>query len=137
MPNVAIVDDNADVLALFRTLIDPFHEVRTYPDASSALAGVKKHKPDVVLLDISLGDANGVDVLHELRAQAGLESVPVIAVTAHSQRAERARFLAEGFTDYVAKPLTDYQLLLSVIETALLGESAPELDDDLDAPPGS
>ena len=135
MSSVAIVDDNADVLALFRTLIDPFHEVRTYADAASALAGVKQHRPDVVLLDISLGDANGVDVLHALRAQEGLESVPVIAVTAHSQRSERTRFLAEGFTDYVAKPVRDHGVLLSVIETALLGESAPAPDDDDDDEP--
>ncbi len=129
MPSVAIVDDNADVLELFRSLIDPHHDVRTYADAASALAGVQKNRPDVVLLDISLGDANGVDVLHQLRAQVGLERVPVIAVTAHSQRTERAKFLSEGFTDYVAKPLTDHGLLLSVIETALAGESAPVMDD--------
>jgi CheY-like chemotaxis protein len=136
MSSVAIIDDNASVLALFRAVIDPFHEVRTYEDAPSALAGVMKDKPDVVLLDISLGDANGVDVLHQLRAQAGLESVPVIAVTSHSQRVERAKFLSEGFTDYVSKPVTDHGVLLSAIETALRGESAPELDDDLGEPTG-
>lgn len=131
MPSVAIIDDDIDVLTLFRTLIDPFHDVRTYADAASALAGMKKDKPDVVLLDISLGDDNGVDVLRQLRSHPGLESVPVIAVTAHSQRVERAKFLSEGFTDYVAKPLTDPGVLLAVIETALRGESAPERDDDL------
>ena len=132
MPSIAIVDDNVDVLALFRSIIDPHHEVRTYADAASALAGVKQHRPDVVLLDISLGDASGVDVLHQLRAVSGQETLPVIAVTAHSQRVERARFLAEGFTDYLAKPLTDYALLLAVIETALRGESSPWMDDDLE-----
>jgi two-component system OmpR family response regulator len=138
MSSVTIIDDDLNLLAFFRALIDPFHAVHTYSDAASALAGVKKHKPDVVLLDISLGDASGVDVLHQLRAQAGLESVPVIAVTAHSQRIERATFLAEGFTDFVAKPLTDHAMLLAVIETALRGESTPELDDDLDEQlPGS
>lgn len=130
MSRIAIIDDNADVLALFRTLIDPFHEVRTYADAASALDGVRQDKPDVVLLDISLGAANGVDVLYEIRALPGLKAVPIIAVTAHSARHERARFLAEGFTDYVAKPLTDHGILLAVIETALRGESAPEMDDD-------
>jgi CheY-like chemotaxis protein len=134
MPRIAIVDDNVDVLALFRSIVDPYHEVRTYADAASALAGVKQHRPDVVLLDISLGDANGVDVLHQLRAQAGQAALPVIAVTAHSQRVERARFLSEGFTDYLAKPLTDYALLLSVIETALRGESSPWMDNDDDDP---
>jgi twitching motility two-component system response regulator PilH len=138
MSSVTIIDDDLNLLALFRALIDPFHAVSTYADAASALAGVRRDKPDVVLLDISLGDANGVDVLHALRAEAGLESVPVIAVTAHSQRIERAQFLAEGFTDFIAKPLTDHSMLLAVIETALRGESAPELDDDLgEQVPGS
>lgn len=134
MPRIAVIDDNASVLALFRSVIDQFHDVDTYADATSALAGVKALKPDVVLLDISLGEANGVDVLHQIRAQPGLQAVPVIAVTAHTQRVERARFLAEGFNDFVAKPLTDHDLLLSVIETALLGQSSPEMDDDLGDP---
>jgi CheY-like chemotaxis protein len=137
MPRIAIVDDNTDVLALFSTLITPHHEVRTYSDATSALAGMKGDRPDLVLLDISLGDANGVDLLHQLRDQPGMQVMPIIAVTSHSQRVERARFLAEGFTDYVAKPLTDHDLLLSVIETALRGESTPWMDDDLDEPTSS
>jgi DNA-binding response OmpR family regulator len=131
MANVAIIDDDIHVLTLFRTLIDPFHQVRTYADAATALAGMKQVKPDIVLLDITLGRANGVDLLHELRAEDGLSSVPVIAVTSHTLRSERAKYLAEGFTDFVAKPLTDHGVLLSVVETALRGESAPEMDDDL------
>lgn len=131
MATIAIIDDDLDILKLFRTLVQPFHDVRTYIDAASALAGVKENRPDVALLDISLGEVSGVDVLHQLRAQAGLERLPVIAVTSHSQRTERATYLAEGFTDFVAKPLTDHSMLIAVIETALRGESAPELDDDL------
>jgi CheY-like chemotaxis protein len=136
MANVAVIDDDLDLLALFRRLIDPFHEVRTYADAATALSGVKANKPDIVLLDISLGDADGVDgvgVLHRLRSEPGWERVPVIAVTSHSLRSERARYLAEGFTDFIAKPLSDHGMVMSVIETALRGESSPETDDDLDA----
>jgi CheY-like chemotaxis protein len=131
MATIAIIDDDLDILKLFRTLVQPFHDVRTYIDAASALAGVKENRPDVALLDISLGEVSGVDVLHQLRAQVGLESLPVIAVTSHSQRTERAAYLAEGFTDFIAKPLTDPSMLIAVIETALRGESAPELDDDV------
>jgi CheY-like chemotaxis protein len=131
MATIAIIDDDIDILELFRTLIEPFHDVRTYIDSASALAGVKENRPDMALLDISLGEASGVDLLHQLRAQVGLQSLPVIAVTSHSQRTERATYLAEGFTDFVAKPLTDPSMLIAVIETALRGESAPELDDDV------
>ena len=132
MAKVAIIDDDHDLLDCFRALIDPYHDVRTYSDAASALAGVEKERPDVVLLDISLGEESGVDVLHQLRAMPGLDALPVIAVTTHSLRTERATFLAEGFTDFVAKPLTDQEVLISVIETALAGGSSPEMDDDLD-----
>jgi CheY-like chemotaxis protein len=132
MANVAIIDDDLDILTLFRKLVDPFHEVRTYANGADALFGMKADKPDIVLLDISLGDANGVDVLHQLRGEPGLASLPVIAVTSHSLRTERATYLAEGFTDYIAKPLTDHGMLMAVIETALHGGSAPETDDDLD-----
>ena len=132
MSTIAIIDDDLDLLELFRLLVNPYHDVRTYADAASAHAGVQENKPDVVLLDISLGDANGVDVLHQLRSIPGLEAVPVIAVTSHSGRSERAHYLAEGFTDFVAKPLTDHGMLIAVIETALRGECRHELDDDLE-----
>jgi two-component system response regulator ChvI len=131
MANVAIIDDDLDVLNLFRTLIDPFHQVHTYADGLTALEGVKQSKPDIVLLDITLGRASGVDLLHQLRLEEGLAAVPVIAVTSHTLRSERAQYLAEGFTDFIAKPLTDHGMLISVVETALRGESAPEMDDDL------
>lgn len=135
MAHVAVIDDDLDLLTLFRRLIDPFHEVRTYADAATALSGVQANKPDVVLLDISLGDAAGVDgldVLRRLRTEPGCESVPIIAVTSHSLRSERAHYLAEGFTDFIAKPLADHGMVMSAIETALRGESLPETDDDLD-----
>ena len=62
----------------------------------------------------SLPELDGVEVLCGLRDDHRLQTVPVIALTAHAMSTDRSRFLKAGFDEYVAKPITD--------ETELLGK---------------
>ena len=78
-------------------------------------------KPDVVLLDLSLPDLEGGEVLRRIRAHPRLGRLPVIAVTAQAMAGDRERFLRLGFTDYVTKPIMDFDLFLRSIEQALAG----------------
>ena len=58
-------------------------------------------------------------MLARIRADESLRTLKVIALTAHASLADRDRFLAEGFDDYVTKPITDENILLGAIEKAL------------------
>jgi CheY-like chemotaxis protein len=81
--------------------------------------GLRQERPDLVLLDISLPGMDGVAVLREIRADAGLRDLPVIALTAHAMAGDREKYTAFGFDDYVTKPIVDEEILLSAINRLL------------------
>ena len=106
LPLVLIVDDYdrnrklaRDVLraAGFRTL-----EAAT---AAEAIRLASEHLPDVVLLDLSLPDANGTDVVRALRAEIRTSRIPVVAMTALRLDADERWLSGVGFAGYIAKPI--------------------------------
>ena len=119
MKRIAIVEDNADNRLLLQAILGEQYEVMEYKDGMSALDGIKASAPDLVLMDISLPGLDGQDVLHRLRDDPDLRTLPVIALTAHAMRGDRERFLATGFDDYVTKPVTDEAMLLQAIDRLL------------------
>lgn len=116
MRRVALIEDNADNRLLVRTILASEYEVFTYETGGDALADFPKRRPDVVLLDISLPGMDGLEVLKRIRADAALARTPVIALTAHAMAADREQFLAAGFDEYVAKPITSEVELTGKIE---------------------
>jgi CheY-like chemotaxis protein len=82
------------------------HEVVEASDATTARAGLLR-APDLVLLDIQFPGGNGVELLGEVRASSNtaLARLPVIALTASAMRGDRERFLRQGFTAYLSKPI--------------------------------
>jgi two-component system cell cycle response regulator DivK len=120
MKTIAVVEDNADNRMLLGAILGDRYEVVEYEDGIEALAGLRRRRPDLVLLDVSLPGMDGCEVLRRLRADAGLHGLPVIALTAHAMAGDRERYLAQGFNNYVAKPIVDENDLLGAIE-GLLG----------------
>jgi DNA-binding response OmpR family regulator len=79
------------------------------PSASDALRLCRYNQPDLLLLDLSLPDASGLDVLREIRHADGVESrfdprLPVIILTGRGADVDRVRGLDAGADDYVTKP---------------------------------
>jgi DNA-binding response OmpR family regulator len=79
------------------------------PSASDALRLCRYNHPDLLLLDLSLPDASGLDVLREIREADGIDSrfdprLPVIVLTGRSADTDKVRGLDSGAEDYVAKP---------------------------------
>ena len=80
------------------------------------MAGLLADGPDLVLLDISLPEMDGTEVLQWIRRQDVFRDLPVIALTAHAMAGDREKYLAAGFNDYVTKPIIDESVLLEAIE---------------------
>ena len=116
MRKIAVVDDNADNRLIIRTILEDQYEILEYSSGIEAIEGFRKSKPDVVILDISLPEMDGTEILRRLRDDSDLHTLPVIALTAHAMVGDREKYLAAGFNDYVAKPILDMTVLFSTIQ---------------------
>jgi CheY-like chemotaxis protein len=116
MHKVAVVDDNSDNRLIIRTILEDQYEILEFSGGLEALQGFKQDPPDVVVLDISLPEMDGTEILRRLRSDPQLQHIPVIALTAHAMVGDREKYLNAGFDDYVAKPILDMNVLFSTIE---------------------
>lgn len=95
------------------------HHVLEAIDAASARAGLTQ-EPELVLLDIQFPGGSGGELLAEVRANPLLVHLPVIAVTASAMSGDRERFLRQGFTAYMSKPI-DVRTFGASVEAVLRG----------------
>jgi DNA-binding response OmpR family regulator len=97
------------------------------PRGDLAVADVMRLRPDVVLLDLMLPGADGLEVCRQLRTRT---DVPIIMVTARTEEADRVRGLEGGADDYVSKPFQSRELLARIRAQARRsrGEVGPKQD---------
>jgi two-component system, cell cycle response regulator DivK len=119
MPKLAVVEDNADNRLLLQAILADKYDLDEFENGTDALAAFAKSQPDLVLLDISLPDMDGTEILSRMRKDDKLRRLPVIALTAHAMTGDREKFLAAGFDDYITKPIVDETLLFSAIDRLL------------------
>lgn len=113
---VAVVEDNPDNRMLVQALLEDRYEISEYESGVEAVERLGDDIPDLVLLDISLPEMDGTEVLAWIRGQDALKHLPVIALTAHAMAGDREKYLAAGFNDYVTKPIVDEDVLIGAIE---------------------
>ncbi len=109
---VLIVNDNDLNVKLLRDVLR-FEGYRTAEAATgaSALDIAANEPPDLILMDVSLPDMSGIEALQRLRTTPGTTATPVLAVTASAMVGDRERLIAEGFDDYLAKPIRVRELI--------------------------
>jgi CheY-like chemotaxis protein len=118
---VLVVDDQVDARELIeRLLIDCGAVVLLAASADEALRLVREHKPDILVSDIGMPDADGFELLRRIRAldadQGG--KVPAIALTAFARSEDRTRALRAGFVVHVSKPVDPAELIATVVSVA-------------------
>ena len=118
---VLVVDDQVDARDLIqRVLGDCGAIVHVAANASEAVRLVSEHRPDVLVSDIGMPDADGFELLRRIRAldpdQGG--KVPAIALTAFARSEDRTRALRAGFVVHVSKPVDPAELIATVASVA-------------------
>jgi CheY-like chemotaxis protein len=115
MPKIAIIDDDPDVLRLLTPVMAPHYEVTCFASGRAALEALLGEPPDIVLLDLELGDMSGVEVARAIRQHATLGGVPIIAMATELHASERAKLTGEGFTSFIDKPIVDPEPLVALV----------------------
>jgi DNA-binding NtrC family response regulator len=118
MDSVLIIDDEKNIRALLvRVLSEERLDVHEASNATEGLQAADDHDPDVILLDLRLPDANGLDVLKTLRARHP-EAV-VLMVTAFGQVESAVEAMKGGAADYIEKPFQALDKLRLAVARAL------------------
>ena len=108
---ILVVEDNQLNRELLRDWLEmEDYQVWSAADLKASYEVFSKRLPDAVLLDINLGEDDGLDLLAWMRQKPETREIPVIAVTAHALVAEQERILKAGCRACLSKPV-DFQLL--------------------------
>jgi len=103
--NILIVDDLLENLSLLSSLLDEQgYEVRSVTNGKMALRTVKKHLPDVILLDIMMPEMDGYQVCAALKKDEQTREIPVIFLTALNEVFDKIKAFKLGGSDYITKP---------------------------------
>jgi CheY-like chemotaxis protein len=109
---VLIVDDRRDARLTLSTLLKRMgQEVVQAEDGAAAVHAAGDFHPDIVLCDIGLPDIDGYAVAQAIRANPLLDGVYLVALTGYGRAEDRARALAAGFDEHLAKPVGYGQLV--------------------------
>ena len=114
---ILLVEDNDKNRKLAHDVL--VHQGYRVADAESAEEGlrlVREEPPSLVLMDIHLPGMNGIQALHQLRADPATRGIPVMAVTASAMTHDRAKIMAAGFDGYQSKPISVKPFLAAVRE---------------------
>ncbi len=121
MNKVLIVEDNADNLAVLEAFLEDDYNLVNADNGKKGLEMAIAEKPDLILMDISLPEMDGTEVLAEIRRIDEIKNTPTIALTAHAMVGDKERYLALGFEAYVSKPILDDEELIELIEKLIKG----------------
>lgn len=113
-PRVAVIDDSEDMRVLLRMVLESRFDVTDYPDATSAIRDMHRFPPDLMMIDLSLPDINGIEALKVIRADEALRNVPAVALTALNPP-EGTSFEDQGFDLHVRKPIADTDALVQTL----------------------
>ncbi|HBU70250.1 MAG TPA: hypothetical protein DEE98_07715 [Elusimicrobia bacterium] len=118
---ILLVDDDVRNIELLEALLEP-EKYQTVSAASgeSALNILEQTKVDMILLDIMLPGMSGIDVLKRIRANKALQTMPILLLTALTQKEDKIAGLAAGADDYISKPFDKAELLARVKTLAQL-----------------
>ncbi len=117
---ILLVEDNPvnqqlvlAALSILPVSIDVAH------DGIEAVTAVKSFPYDLILMDIQMPNMNGIEATRKIRAMPNAgNDIPIIAMTADAMAGDKERYLSEGMTNYIAKPI-DLAAMLEMIDTYL------------------
>ncbi len=124
MAHILILDDEPDLVwSVAHSLRFAGHEVLAASDGVAGLGLARRHRPDLVILDVIMPGLNGIEVCRRLRVDPSLHGLPILLLTVKNAIPDKEQGFEAGADDYLAKPFDLRELQLRV--QALLRRARP------------
>jgi two-component system cell cycle response regulator DivK len=118
-PTIMVVEDYEDTRLLLKQALEGFgYSVLEASNGQEAVDLAGREHPDLILMDLDLPILDGIAATQQIRQQADLEKVPIVAVTAYPMSYTHVKAFAKGCDDYMRKPI-DISDLESVVRRYL------------------
>jgi two-component system invasion response regulator UvrY len=131
MINVLLADDHSIVRAGLRRIVEESGDMAVVAEASDgreAVRLVRQHQPDVAVIDISMPEIGGLEVIHRLRPE--FPDLPILVLTMHEEQQYAVRVIEAGAMGYITKKSAPEQLVTAIRKvhggTRFLTEEAAE-----------
>lgn len=108
MARILYIEDNADNRLLVRRILMASDYGFVVEEASNGREGIEKalaNPPDLILMDMSMPEMDGLTATHRLREIPTLSATPIIALTANAMQGDKERTLNAGCDGYIGKPI--------------------------------
>ncbi|HPS31262.1 MAG TPA: two-component system response regulator [bacterium] len=115
MTKILCVDDTPQNLKLLEALLAPSgYEILEAENGKKALKIIQTENPDLVLLDVMMPDMDGFEVIRKVRQDNRYQQLPIILVTALTEKEDRIKGIEAGCDDFISKPVDKMELLARV-----------------------
>jgi two-component system, cell cycle response regulator DivK len=122
---ILVVEDNELNLKLFCDLLRAHrYEAEPVRDGREAVARARAFAPDLIVMDIQMPHISGLELIEQLKGDAELRRVPIMAVTAYAAKGDEERIREAGAEGYVSKPISVVRFVEAV--RALLAAPRPQ-----------
>lgn len=126
MAIISVIEDDPMFIKLIGSALEKLeHSARFYADGASGLAGLYAHPPDLLLLDLNLPDADGIDIAQTIREHTALNTMPILMLTARTDLDSRVRGL-QFADDYLGKPFELEELSARILALLRRSQAAQE-----------
>src|SRR5215831_2425588 len=130
---ILLVDDSPAYRRVIQTMLGPKYEFAQAETAEEALARLGSFQPDLIISDLIMPGIDGYELCRRLRAQPGLENVPIIMLTSKTGDESRITGLEVGADDYLFKPIRPRELNARVNSLLRLRRATIELEEANDS----
>jgi len=117
---ILVIEDNEDNRRIMRDLLTSGgYEVIEALTGEEGVTAAETYRPDLILMDVQLPGMDGYEATGRIKANPGLQKVPIIMVTSYALSGDDVKAFEAGCDDYVSKPFSPRKLLAKIREYLL------------------
>ncbi|WP_170298682.1 GGDEF domain-containing response regulator [Massilia eburnea] len=107
-PRLLVVDDDPVTVAILRMIFERKIDIVSAATGTAAMAQCHSARPDLILLDINLGEEDGFDLCQHIKRQPDLAGIPVIFITGSHAEEDEVQAFKLGAVDFIRKPISPF-----------------------------